>query len=245
MSSEETEDPYDNTSALGNSTLGSSKLGTTTETPGPLITDRRTPRERFDSLVKSAFPTDSGTTWDSFLNTLAAEFETELSVRQNLWLQQYIDHATDAQLDKIGAYFNLSRRSGERDAHYRSRIKLQIPKYTSGATINEILDLSSVLLGCRPQDLELIESFDIEPARFDIQVKEQVMRDADVSVEEYEALLQDVKAAGVRARATIGKQFTYRSIYDWENNINDESRGYGGLNTDVGGAYADLITSQF
>lgn len=229
---------------LGDSELGTSKLGPTKQQPDTL-TAAQTPRDRFDDWVKSAFPTDEGTTWDEFLNVLADEFNTELSVRQNLWLQQYIDHATDAQLEKIGNRFGVDRRQGERDAHLRRRIKIQLPKYTTGATINDILELSAHILDCDTEDLELRETFDVEPARFDLFINEQIVNQAAITVDEFDQLLQEVKAAGVRARATIGAQFTYRSAYEFRNNINDPDRGYGSADGDIEGApYADIITAM-
>lgn len=229
---------------LGDSRLGESKLGPVSETPGEL-TSARTPRDRFSDWLKSAFPDDDGTTWDDFLETLADEFNTELSVRQNLWLQQYVDSATDAQLEKIGeGLFRLPRRSGEPDPLYRRRIKLQLPKFTSGATIDDILGLSAHLLGCDPTDIELVEEFDTEPARFDIFINEQIVNSVPISVDQYEDLLQSIKAAGVKANATIGAQFTYRSEYEYTNNINDPSRGYASEDGSVEGApYADIITA--
>lgn len=229
---------------LGDSQLGKSKLGPISETPGAL-TGAATPRDRFEEWVKPAFNTDDGTNFDKFLNTLADEFETELSVRQNLWLQQYIDTATDAQLELIGeGLFQLPREQGERDALYRRRIKLQLPKYTSGATIEDILGLSAHLLDCDPDQLELVESPDTEPARFDLFINEQTVTRAAVSVNEFESLLQEVKAAGVRARATIGAQFTHRGVYEFENNINDPDRGYASEDGSIEGApYADIITA--
>jgi hypothetical protein len=232
-------------SRLGNSALGTSKFGPVKQTPDELQATN-TPRDRFDNWVKSAFPTEDGTVWNDLLNTLAGEFNSQLSVRQNLWLQQYVDTATDAQLERVGeGLFNLPRRGGESDPHYRSRIKLQLPKYTGGATINEILSVSSHILDCDPEQLELVESPDTEPARFDLFINEQTVTRAGVSVDEFTGLLQEVKAAGVRARATIGAQFTYRSEYEFNNNINDADRGYGSADGNVEGApYADIITAE-
>lgn len=229
---------------LGDSRLGESKLGPVSETPGDLTTTT-TPRERFEGWVKDAFDTEPGTNFDALLNTLADEFETELSVRQNLWLQQYVDTATSAQLELIGeGLFGLPRKQGERDDLYRRRIKLQLPKYTAGATIEDILSLSSHILDCEPSQLELVESFDVEPARFDIFINEQTVTRAAISVNEFTELLQEVKAAGVKAQATIGAQFTYRSEYEFQQHINDPDRGYASADGSVEGApYADIITA--
>lgn len=229
---------------LGTQQLGTSKFGAVTEVPADL-TAGQTPRERFDGWVKSAFPTDEGTNWDAFLNTLADEFTTELSVRQQMWLQQYVDTATGAQLDKIGGLFDLDRHQDEPDYHYRRRIKLQLPKYTSGATIEDVLSVSAHLLNCDAKHLELRETFEVEPARFDIFIPEQIINAVPVTVDEYESMLQSIKAGGVKANAVIGAQFSYRSKYAADNNINDPDKGYASADGSVEGApYADIITAM-
>lgn len=229
---------------LGDSRLGHSKLGPVTQAPGDL-TAETTPRDRFDDWVKSAFPTEPGTTWDDFLDTLAGEFEDVLATRRQIYNQQFIDTATRAQLDRIGAFMGVERRRGEPDALYRRRIKVTFREYTAGGTINEVLSMSSTVLECETDKIELIESFDQEPARFDIFLNEQIVDRAAITVDEYIDLMRSIKAAGVRVNATIGAQFTYRSEYEFHNGINDPDRGYASLDGSIEGApYADIITAE-
>lgn len=142
--------------------------------------------------------------------------------------------------------FGISRWQGETDAHLRKRIKLQLPIHTTSATIDEILDDSTMLLDCTTDEIRVYETFDVEPARFDVFIDEHVLTDAEVTVPEYVDLMQNVKAAGVRIVATIGKQFTYRSEYEFHEGINDPDRGYGGLDdASLGGPYADRITTRY
>lgn len=229
---------------LGDSRLGSSKLGIPV-TPEELPSDAETPRDRADRYAKSAFPTGEGTTWDKFLNLVTAEFEHEYATLRDIERNRYVDTATGAPLDKIGTFVHLDRRHDEADPHFRRRIKLQLPKHTTSATLGEIIEDSTLLLDCDPDQLEIRETFDVEAARFDVFVREQVLRDADVTVSEYVALLREVKAGGVRAVATIGKQFTHRSVYEFENGINDGDRAYASEDGSVeGGPYADIITAR-
>ena len=141
--------------------------------------------------------------------------------------------------------WRIERFQFEGDDHFRTRIKLQLPKNTTRTTIDEILRVSTIMLDCDRSQITLVESHDIEPARFDVVVEEQVLRQADITTAEYVELLQDVKAAGVRVVATIGEQFTYRSAYEFTNGINDPERGYGDKDDpSVGGPYADIITAR-
>ena len=158
---------------------------------------------------------------------------------------RFIETASNAQLEKFGERFDLPRQQGESDAHYRKRIRLQIPQYTTGATIPELLRLSEILLECDPENLAIIESFDLEPARIDVLVDEHVLSNRNITVDEYVDLLQTVKPAGVRLVATIGEQFTYRSSYEFENGFNNPNKGYGDKDDPtVGGPYADRITAR-
>lgn len=229
---------------LGDSRLGTSKLGVPV-TPEELPSDTETPRDRADRYVKSAFPTHDGTNWDKFLTLITEEFEHEYATLRDIERHRYIETATGEPLEKLGSLVHVDRNTGETDPHLRRRIKLQLPKHTTSATLNEIIEDSTLLLDCDPAQLELRETFDVESARFDVFIREQVLRDADVTVSEYVDLLREVKAGGVRAVATIGKQFTHRSEYEWTNGINDPDRAYANETGSIeGGPYADLITAR-
>lgn len=230
---------------LSQSPLGSEKLGTpraVTRLPEP----EETPRERAEDVVKSRFKTEPDTIFDAFLNTLTEEPEEEYAAIREIEAQRYVDTARGGPLERIGSLFNITRNIGETDEHLRRRIKLQLPIHTTSATLDEILEDSTMLLDCDVEEIRLYETFDFEPARFDVFVEEKVLHDADVTVDEYVELLRAVKAAGVRVSATIGKQFTYRSAYEAELGINDPDRGYANEDGTIDGApYADIITSMY
>lgn len=195
-------------------------------------------------MVKSRFDTQPGGIFDAFLNTLTDEHEQEYAAIREIESQRYVDTARGGPLEKIGSLFDITRNIGETDEHLRRRIKLQLPIHTTSATLDEILEDSTMLLDCNVEEIRLYETFDFEPARFDVFVKERVLRNADVTAEEYVNLLKAVKSAGVRVVATIGKQFTYRSEYEAGLGINDTDRGYGDEADDtIGGPYADIITA--
>lgn len=229
---------------LGDSRLGESKLGVPVA-PETLPAPAETPRDRADDVVKSAFPTDENTTWDKFLNLITAEYEEEYAQIREIETQRYIETATGEPLEKLGRLFGVDRQHNETDTHLRHRIKLQLSKHTTGATLNEIIEDSTLVLQCEASQIEVRETHDLEAARFDVFIREQVLQDAPVNVDEYIDLIQEVKPAGVRAVATIGKQFTHRSEYEFNNDINDEARAYTDEDGTIdGGEYADLITAR-
>ena len=201
--------------------------------------------DRARDNVKSAFNTEPGSEWEKWLETATAEFEDLIAALISVRDARFIETAERAQLEKFGAMFDLPRKTGETDTHYRKRIQLQIPQYTTGATIPDLLRLSQLLLECDPENLTIAESFDLEPARIDVLVDEHVLSNIGVSIDEYVGLLTFVKPAGVRLVATIGEQFTYRSVYEYENGFNNSKKGYGDKDDPtVGGPYADRITAR-
>ena len=71
----------------------------------------------------------------------------------------WVDTAFNIDLDKLASIFNMTRKSGESDSLFRTRIKRAIIEFKGGGTINAIL--SSIRLGLRlPNDypLKLIEN---------------------------------------------------------------------------------------
>lgn len=246
--------------------LGEFRLGSTQfSTPVAFEAETDAVRERAEEVIKSPFPTHDGTVWDSLLTTILTSAEIQNEVAQNLIDARFVDTATRKQLGLIAELFHLERKPNEGDVHFRARIKSQLPRQTTTTTIDEILRISASLLNTDPQRIDVVESFNVEPARFDVHVEDIVFDDSTITVSEFETLLQDVKAAGVRAMATVGGQFTHRSIDDYDNAVNNADRAYGGytdssINTvsgepdtlvdspellDTGGPYADEITQSF
>lgn len=211
------------------SKLGESRLGSTQfSKPEPFEPDAEPARERAEEHIKSAFPTHEGTTWDKVLNMILFEFELEAEIVESIISGRFINDATMYQLDMIGDYFGLDRRPDEDDGQFRARIKSQLPRHTTQTTINDIVRVSAQMLDTHPSRITVSENFDIEPARFDVFVEEIVWHEADIDVAVFETLLQDMKAGGVRVQATLGDQFTHRSVSDWEDGVNDEDKAYGG-----------------
>lgn len=201
----------------------------------------RTARARFEAHIKSAFNTGEGTQWDRLLNTFAQEFEDVHTARDEVVTSQYVDTATGKQLDKLGTLVQLPRRRDESDAHYRGRLKVQLRSQIGGGTIEDIKQVTSILLDVPPGLVEISEDFDIEAARFDIDIPAGALDDSPIEVDDFVGWLDKVRAGGVRVFGTIDGSFEHRSIEHYENDPTDEDfgeeRGYGY------GVYSGLLTN--
>lgn len=204
-------------------------------------------RQRLEAHMKPVYnPGENGSQWDKLLNAIAGEFEDWVDSRNNVMEAGFVDTAQGPPLEKIGEIVQTPRRSGESVEHYRARLKVAFHRHIASGTVGDVKKTSALMLDTDASNLTVIEDFDAEPARFQLNVPSYVLDEAGVSVSEYRDLIDDVKAAGVRVLATEVGSFTYRSEQDYQNGINEQSKGYNGLDAngdprDIGGGYSGLI----
>lgn len=209
-------------------------------------------RDRLDAYLKPAFnhdPANGGEEWNAYLGALSSEFNDFYMVRNDVLAAQYVETAEGAQLDRIGEYAQLDRRTGESDAHYRQRLIVQMQQFVAGGTIDDIKSICAVLLETQKREIEIVENFGIEPARFDIQVPLTFIENAGVTPSEFEENVSDAAAAGVRPVITTTGSFEYRSYEDYQNGINTPEKGYDGFDADgnprgIGGEYAGYLSTE-
>lgn len=239
--------------------LGEEKLGSFQfSLPAPFVPDTEEVRERAEENIKSPYPTHTGTNWDKFLRTILIESELMNEVTADIFDQRFVASATQAQLNMIGEFLGVERRLGESDELYRARVKLQLPRHITDTTNDFIRAVMAQLLGTDRARIRMVESHtprlpsnwsDMdeeeqddwidafnegaqEPARFDVFIEDIVMASADLGEEDLVELVQDIKAAGVKAGITIGNQFTYRGVDAEETphviDENNPDKAYGG-----------------
>ena len=156
-----------------------------------------TPRERLGETVTSPYPEDDlEAEWDALLTALAVEFQDVEDTLDEVMRQKFPQTATGARLDKHGRKFQTPRETGESDIAYRSRIRMALPSYLSGATTDDILELTAALLDTDDTNLTLVEDAD-SPA-FELYISIADYSSLDVSRDEWVDLLNTVTAAGVR-----------------------------------------------
>ena len=110
----------------------------------------------------------------------------------------WIDYATDTNLEYFAQLFSITRNISETDTHFRMRIKLQYQKYISHATIDEIRLICATILYTATSRV-IID--DIYPAAFSITTHQQDLDASEISVENFEILVGEIKPAAVRIAA--------------------------------------------
>lgn len=139
---------------------------------------------------------------------------------------QYVRHAEGQALDDIGEFVQTPRWTGEKDAHYRIRLKVQLRKYVGGATLAEIMQVAAVLLETEVSNLEVREPFETEAARVDIAIGADALDAAKIETADLIEFLGEVRAAGVRLTASVSGSFGYRSLEDYRSGVNNPDRAY-------------------
>jgi len=205
------------------------------------------PSARLHAHTLPVFDTDQNQGWGAFIETMddvASDWE---DARDETLFTHYVELAQDRQLDYIGRKYLTPRKDGESDDVYRVRIILAHKTVTAGGTVDDFKEVSAVALDADPEQIVLDEPFDTETARVDITVEQSVLDSSNLTVNQYINSLQQIKAAGVKLNGFATAGFTHRSEEDFNNGVNDSSKGYNELDSngdpkDLGGGYAQLFT---
>lgn len=202
----------------------------------------KTARERLGRNLKSPYPDDEGTFWDDLFDTVAAEVEDLESTNNKVLDSKVVDDATGKQLDKLGELVKTDRKSGETDDHYRGRLKVQLRRFLSGATTDQIKETAAILLNTDADQITIEEDFDVEPGRFIVRVWQSDLDAAGVSDTEFRSFVDQVRSAGVRTVEQVRGTFIYRSEQDDIDGVNDPGKGYKDPNDGIeNGTYAGIL----
>jgi hypothetical protein len=153
------------------------------------------PRERLEESLKSPYPSD-GEVWNALLAALSDEFNDFEDVLDEVDQKKFVETADGEQLNKIADMFGLDRRRDEALSQFRARIKSGLRSQLTSATISEIRDVVAVMLNTNPDNIDVEEPFDLEPATITLDVSEQIA-DVDLSGSELINVADDIVAAGV------------------------------------------------
>jgi|Deesub1362B_J571_1020462.scaffolds.fasta_scaffold00525_8 hypothetical protein len=196
-----------------------------------------------DRLVKrlsSAYRREQGSNNYKLLSIPAQELDQIEAELQNILNAHHVDYATGKNLDNLGKLFNCKRLTGESDAHYRARLKTQMQRYTSSATINNVKQVVATILGKPTSRVKVTEDFSGgKYAHFDVWVWLQDLNDAGITVQDLKDLISEIKGVGISVETYQQGTFTYRSAAE----TSDPAKGYNDLlnsNPDAG-TYAGLL----
>ena len=203
--------------------------------PGPAIGRGRAPivstvappseqseRERIEDYLKTPFKTPAGErgTADEgefgALMAMAAEAaEDHATVRDQMIYSRYVDTATGASLDAIGASVLVHRMRNpdgtlETDEHYRVRIKAQRRALMGGGRLIEIRRGVASLLGVAAGRIRVHENFPAEKAAFEVELTERMLRESDTPLKYVIEFVDLIRAGGVKANLTLRGEFRHR-----------------------------------
>lgn len=198
------------------------------------MADELTPEDRLRSNLKTPYPENSEW-WDNLLSTLGRELGELEDAREDVLASKVVDLAEGEQLELLGGLVQLERNTGETDAHYRGRLKVQLRKFLGGATIEEIKEISAILLETDPVDVKVQEDFDTEAARFSIAIWQADLDSVGVTDVEFKEFIDEVRGAGINTISQVRGTFTYRSEQDYIDGVNTSDYGYNN------GTYAGLL----
>lgn len=207
-------------------------------------------RDRLDAHMKPVFDAEPGsdTEFDKLLTVLASEFEAFEEVKEEVLVERFVTDATGARLDKFGRFVKAARETGERDPRYRARLRLQLAKEQGGGTLDRVAEQVAFVLEASRNDLDVSEPWDVESARFDMEIPQTVIDSTEITIEDLREFIIDIKPVGVRPFITATGQFTYRSEDDFLRGTNDPDKAYDGLDENGvplgdGGGYAGFVIS--
>lgn len=103
--------------------------------------------------------------FDSFGKRLDEAHKDLFRVMKTHW----VDTAAREDLDKLGAIYDMERKSGEKDSDYRRRLKAAIYEYKGGGTVSAILSLTRNLLSMEEE--EKLELSDNPPALVSVELR--------------------------------------------------------------------------
>lgn len=190
-------------------------------------------------LLSTAFRKDQDSNNYKLLKVIDSEFNNIEQTIKDIKNARFVDFAQGKSLDYIASLFNIRRKQNETDDHFRARIKLAFSKITDMATINDIKEIIAATLQTETNRVKIKDKYDIEPALFYLYVYLQDLKNAGLTIDEFQELIKAIKPAGVRVQVYQLGTFTYRSASD----TSDPTKGYNDLNNSNpdAGTYAGLL----
>lgn len=111
---------------------------------------------RLSSMYKSW---DENSVIYKFLSAFVKRFEESQKDVRRILRSHWIDTAHGANIDRLGALFNLQRTENESDSDFKDKVKNAIQEYRGGGTVKSILTTLKATLGAaNGEAIKLIEN---------------------------------------------------------------------------------------
>ncbi len=173
--------------------------------------------------LTDAFSKEKNNNIEKLLSMSADELDEIESVTEDLDTETNIDSATGENLRRISRLFDLYKESGESDDKFRSRIISVGSTTMSNGTSEEVRQALSRILGT---DRNLIDMNEAGDASVEFSVLLSDLDKIDLTDSELSEIIDNILGAGIRADVLINGTFTYRSVDDFNDSINNSDYGY-------------------
>lgn len=166
---------------------------------------------------------------------IADEADSELF---NVKRAHHIDTATGEQLEQFGELVQLDRKSGESDAKYRARLKVQFRVGNIGTTFSQFSEFAAVLLDTDIQNIDFISNLIAQPATAQISAEPEIYDNAALTRAEVQEFLGEAVPAGHEVSALESGTFRLKS----DGESDDASKGLTSDSISTGGTLAaDIV----
>jgi hypothetical protein len=170
-----------------------------------------------------------------FAEAIGEEKDAVLRQLDRIKQSHHIKDAGGTQLDRIGEVANISRRDGESDAEYRSRIIGTLSAGRSSGTFSDLLDTTATVLGVKKERVELQYGW---KAGADVATAYIYVRRADIdnvalSLQDLTDILKDAVLAGHDVEVIERGANPFTVIDD--SMVNDPDRGLTSDSISTGG----------
>ncbi len=110
------------------------------------------------SLLSTAFRKDPDSNNYKLLSIIAEKFEEIEQVIEQVRDSRFVEIASGRSLDYIAKLFNLTRKAGESDEEFRGRLQVELQRYLSSGTLNDVLSVIKYFTGLEDKDIKIIEA---------------------------------------------------------------------------------------
>lgn len=206
--------------------------------------------ETYDTIEDDRNVTEAEGEWDSpitiapgsnmrsLIRALLSEADRVDEDLEEIYEAQHIDSATGEELNTWGRLVDVTRKTGEGDDKYRTRIKAEFRQSTIEPTFDQFSEFCASVLNTDIENLEFILNLSGDPATVDIGINAQVVEDSALTAKEIEDLFGGGVPAGHEVQTFAGGTFRLKS----DGQTDDADLGLTSDSISTGGTLAeDLV----
>jgi hypothetical protein len=129
---------------------------------------------------------------------------------ESLYDDRFVDSATGRELEKLGRYVGVVRKTGEPDDKLRFRIKGAFISQASDTTYDSFASAAIFILDTSAPAIEIVKPpQSVGPKVVELEVDGSIIEDHPLSVEELTILLNGALSVDARVKIVVGGTFAF------------------------------------